>query len=166
MSQVKRHFLMLGLVLLTILFHFFGVIYSSSEQSKIEKAERSTFITALFSRASFTAENLSDLFAMNYIEISNAAKNEQAGDENIQAKILLNDIDVFIRAISEVNDKAIIYVSYQQDGKLQREKIAINDQLFGYTLIKVSGGLLTFKRDEQVINYTIFKVKKKTEGNR
>lgn len=166
MSQVKRYFLMLGLVLLTILCHFFAVIHSSSEQSQIERADHSTLIKALFSRTGFTAEDLSDLFAINYVEIANAAKNDQAGDANIQAKILLNDIDVFIRAISEVNDKAIIYVSYEQNGKLQREKIAIHDQLFGYTLIKVSGRVLTFKRDEQVINYTIFKAKKKTEGNR
>ncbi|CED70280.1 putative general secretion pathway protein [Aliivibrio wodanis] len=166
MNKVKHHLLMLGFILLIMLFHFFGVIYSSSEQDENEHVTRSTLVEKPFNRSAFTAKELSDLFAINYKEIVGKNDNEQAGVEEVQSQILLNDIDVFIRAISQVNGRAIIYVSYEQDGKLQREKIAINDQLFGYTLINVSRGLLTFERDEQIINYTIFKAKKKTEGNR
>jgi len=166
MNQVKHHFLILALVLLIILFHFFGVIYSSTEQGKNEQIERSILIEKPFNRAEFTAEELSGLFDIDYNELAGEKYGDQLGAEEVQSQILLNDIDVFIRAISQVNGRAIIYVSYEQDGKLQREKIAINDQLFGYTLINVSRGLLTFERDEQIINYTIFKVKKKTEGNR
>ena len=166
MNNVKHHLLMLGFILLIILLHFFGVIYTSPEDDGNELVNRSIQVGKPFYREEFTAKELSDLFAINYKEIVGENHNEQVGVEDVQSQILLNDIDVFIRAISQVNGRAIIYVSYEQDGKLQREKIAINDQLFGYTLMNVSRGLLTFERDEKMINYTIFKAKKKTEGNR
>lgn len=164
MSKFKPYLIVIALMSSISAIHFFSMVYTSKQYDAGKGAYSNKEEGELLYTRTFTGESLSDLFGMDYSKFIQVDKVALEAEGNNKPQILLNDVPVTIRAISKKGDISIVYVLYQQDGEERKDKVVMNDELFGYKLSNVTNGVLTFERDDEVLNFTIFKTKKNDEG--
>lgn len=164
MNRFKSYSMIVTIVVIIIIIHFLMVVYQPIDYKYNNQELNANKNEALFNTREFSAESLSDLFGMDYSKFIKSDDEFIDNDSTEASQILLNDVQVTIRAISTKNDQTIVYVFYQQDGKDFRDKIAIKGELFGYVLSNVENGILTFNRGEEILKFMIFKTQKHDEG--